>query len=126
MARGIIPQGGRALAVKARDEGAAQTAKYHIVIGGSRRLMEITEMPLGPEGDIVGFANDLTDLESKEADLARHISAHAEVLENIAVAIAIYGPDTRLAFFNAARSRGFGRLRRTGSIWCRRSTRCWS
>jgi signal transduction histidine kinase len=110
---GIIPQGGRALAQKARDQNEAQSATYHIVIGGSRRLMEITEMALGPEGDIVGFATDLTELESKEADLARHIAAHAEVLENIAVAIAIYRADTSLAFFNAA----FARLWKLEEDW---------
>jgi signal transduction histidine kinase/PAS domain-containing protein len=62
-------------------------------------------MPLGADGDIVGFARDLTDLEAKEAELARHIAAHAEVLEKLAVGIAIYGPDTRLGFFNAAFAR---------------------
>ncbi|HXQ50727.1 MAG TPA: ATP-binding protein [Stellaceae bacterium] len=105
LAAGAVPQGGRALAQKARSSGEAQSASHHIVIGGSRRLIEVTEMPLGPEGDIVGFARDLTDNETKEAELARHIAAHAEVLENIAVAIAIYGPDARLTFFNAAYAR---------------------
>jgi signal transduction histidine kinase len=102
---GVVPQNGRALALKARGTGEAQTDSYHVVIAGSRRLVEMTEEPLGPEGDIVGFARDLTDLEAKEAELARHVAAHAEVLENIAVAIAIYGPDTRLAFFNTAFAR---------------------
>jgi signal transduction histidine kinase len=102
---GVVPQGGRALALKAAQSGLAQTERYHIVIAGSRRLVEITETPLAAGGDIVGFARDLTDFETKEVELARHIAAHAEVLENIAVAIAIYGPDTRLTFFNAAFAR---------------------
>jgi signal transduction histidine kinase len=102
---GAVPQGGRALAQKARGSGEAQTERHHIVIGGSRRLIEITELALGPDGDIVGYARDLTDLETSEAELARHVAAHAEVLENIAVAIAIYGPDARLTFFNAAFAR---------------------
>jgi signal transduction histidine kinase len=104
---GVVPRGGRALAEAARRPGAAQEGRYHIVIGGSRRLVEITESPVGAEGDIAGFARDLTDLEAKEADLARHVAAHDEVLENIAVAIAIYGPDTRLTFFNTAFARFF-------------------
>ncbi len=102
---GVVPQGGRALAIKAAETGRPQSGSYHIVIGGSRRLVEITERPLGPAGDIVGFARDLTEIEEKEAELARHIAAHAEVLENIAVGIAIYGADTRLTFFNAAFAR---------------------
>jgi signal transduction histidine kinase len=106
LAAGVVPRGGRALAEAARGTGQPQTGRYHIVIGGSRRLVEITETPLA-DGDIAGFARDLTDLEAKEADLARHVAAHGEVLENIAVAIAIYGADTRLTFFNAAFARLF-------------------
>jgi signal transduction histidine kinase/PAS domain-containing protein len=102
---GVVPHGGRALALAAKASGAPQAERYHIVIAGSRRLVELTEMPLGADGDIVGFARDLTDLEAKEAELARHIAAHAEVLEKLAVGIAIYGPDTRLGFFNAAFAR---------------------
>ncbi|MGH7089843.1 MAG: hypothetical protein ACREFQ_13175, partial [Stellaceae bacterium] len=98
LAAGVVPLGGRALAEEARRNGTPQTGRYHIVIGGSRQLMELTELPL-PNGDVVGFARDLTDLEAKEAELARHVAAHDEVLENIAVAIAIYGSDARLTFF---------------------------
>ena len=105
LAAGVVPQGGRELAAKARQTGALASGAYHIVIAGSRRFVEIRETPLGPDGDIVGFARDLTDLENKETELARHIAAHAEVLENIAVAIAIYGADTRLTFFNTAFAR---------------------
>ncbi|HUZ72186.1 MAG TPA: ATP-binding protein [Stellaceae bacterium] len=102
---GVIAQGGRGLALRARSTGAAQTESHHVVIGGSRRLFAFTEAPLSPGGDIIGWTHDLTDLESKEAELQRHVAAHAEVLENIAVAIAIYGADTRLAFFNIAFAR---------------------
>jgi len=99
---GVIAERGHALALKVRQSGAAQSTRCHIVIAGSRRLVEITEAPLAPGGDIVGWLRDLTDLESKGSELERHVAAHGEVLENIAVAIAIYGPDTRLTFFNAA------------------------
>ena len=102
---GAIGDRGRALALKAARTGEAQRETHHIVIGGSRRLVEITEMPIGPDGDIVGWARDLTDVESKEAELHRHVAAHAEVLENIAVAIAIYSADTRLTFFNTSFAR---------------------
>jgi signal transduction histidine kinase len=102
LAAGVVAEGGRALAAKARALGAPQAESHHVVIGGSRRLVEVTEAPLPRSGDIVGSARDLTDVESAQAELARHIAAHAEVLEHIASAIAIYGPDSRLAFFNTA------------------------
>jgi PAS domain-containing protein len=99
---GAIGEGGRALASRTRGTMTPQSESHHIVIAGSRRLMEFTEVPLDGSGELVGFAQDFTDLENIQAELARHIAAHADVLENVAVAIAIYGPDTKLTFFNTA------------------------
>src|SRR5215813_3954616 len=75
-------------------------ARHHVVIGGSRRLLDMIELPC-PDGGVIGFAFDRTDVETAEADLHRHVSAHAEVLESIGTAVAIYGADQRLKFFNA-------------------------
>ncbi len=71
----------------------------HVVIGGSRRLVEIEEVPCSTGGR-VGFAWDRTDREAAETELWRHVNAHAAVLENIRASVAIYGPDKRLKFFN--------------------------
>ena len=81
--------------------GACPGECRHVVIGGSRRLVEIAEVPCSTGGTI-GFACDRTDLETAEAELWRHINAHAEVLESIRASVAIYGPDKRLKFFNSA------------------------
>jgi len=108
-----LGEDGRALADRARRTGVAQSESHHIVVGGQRRLLELTEQPLDGTGELVGYVRDFTDLESKEAELARHVAAHAEVLENVAVAIAIYGADTRLKFFNSA----FARLWRLEEEW---------
>ena len=83
------------------------TERRHIVIGGSRRLLALCETACRT-GDTVGFAVDQTNLESAEAELWRHINAHAEVLEHIRAAVAIYGPDRRLKFFNSAFSSMWG------------------
>src|SRR6185437_11044138 len=101
IAAGVLMARGRALAERARATAIAQSESQHIVINGSRRLVEFTEAPLAA-GGIVGYARDFTDLENVQAELARHIAAHADVLENVATAIAIYGPDTRLKFYNTA------------------------
>lgn len=89
----------------------------HIVIAGERRLMRVTELgdsvPADPvdtasgdaaagEGPLVGYALDLTDVEDAARERERHIAAHATVLENLKSAIAIFGPDKRLTFFNQA------------------------
>jgi signal transduction histidine kinase len=102
IAASVVGDNGRALAIRARSSAVPQSESHHIVIAGSRRLMEFTEAPLDSTGDLLGYAQDYTDIENIQAQLARHIAAHADVLENVAVAIAIYGPDTRLTFFNTA------------------------
>jgi len=112
IAASVLPARGRALADRARTTAVAQSESHHIVINGSRRLIEFTETPLAG-GGFLGYARDFTDLENVQAELARHIAAHADVLENVATAIAIYGPDTRLKFYNTA----FAALWRLEAEW---------
>ncbi|MCZ4281375.1 ATP-binding protein [Kiloniella laminariae] len=75
--------------------------RQHAIIGGERRLLEICEKALD-DNSLIGFALDKTGLEEAEGELSRHINAHAQVLENLGIAISIYGPDQRLKFFNSA------------------------
>ncbi|MCP1612103.1 signal transduction histidine kinase [Azospirillum lipoferum] len=100
---------GRALAERARAGGFAQSDRAPVVIGTERRLLEVTEAPLpltdGGGTLVVGYALDLTPLEELRGELDRHLTAHAEVLERLGTAIAIFGPDTRLTFFNQAYAR---------------------
>ena len=93
-------QGEAPAIAKAAAAGTIQRDRRHVVIGGERRLLELTEMPDG--GGTIGFALDRTDLESAESELARHVNAHGQVLESIHAAVAIYGADKRLSFFNSA------------------------
>jgi len=103
LAAGYIEGGGRALAERAAKTGMAQSESHHVVIGNTRRLLEFTEAPLGgAKGCIGGYATDATALEALQDQLADHIAAHAEVLESLNTAIAIFGADKRLKFFNTA------------------------
>ena len=101
---GVIPNAGKGLAQSAAAHKQSMTRHYHVVVNGDRRLLRITEQPLGNEEDpgMIGFAIDGTEVEELQYDLAQHVRTHAEVLENLSTAIAIFGPDTRLKFFNAA------------------------
>jgi signal transduction histidine kinase len=80
--------------------------KKYLVFDGERRLMEFFEQE-DPHFGISGYAVDLTDLKKATSELERHTSSYREVLENLSAAIAIYGPDRRLKFFNHAYSRMF-------------------
>ncbi len=121
----------RALAAAARAATETRRAPFHMVIDGSRRLMEVTESPveataLNPARDeqaalfsdgsgrlTAGFAYDITRQEELETRVKREAAAHADVLERLTTAIAIFGPDTRLVFFNTA----FARLWRLDAAW---------
>lgn len=92
------------IAARARSSGLAQSESRHIVIGGERRLLEFNEVPTGKMG-VVGYAMDFTQLEEVQQELSSHIAAQSDVLENLAVAVAIYGSDTRLKFYNSAYAR---------------------
>ena len=97
----VIAQGGTALATRARASNQAQSESHHLVIGGDRRHLTFHECPVG-DGAIVGFARDDTGLDEANAQLQRHIKAHAAVLEHMPTAIAIFDAERRLAFFNQA------------------------
>ncbi|MBV8167917.1 MAG: PAS-domain containing protein, partial [Alphaproteobacteria bacterium] len=109
---GALATVSRDLAQRALGSGAEQTESLHLVVGGQRRLYEITEAPLA-SGGLVSLAIDHTAIESLQADLARHVAAAAEVLETLGTAIAIYGPDRRLKLAN----RAFADLWRLDADW---------
>lgn len=116
----------RALAAAARASGIIRSAPFHMVIDGSRRLMEVTENPVALSreeetstflsnesntpslfGDgsglmTAGVAYDITRQEELETRLSRETASHAEVLERLGTAIAVFGADQRLAFHNTA------------------------
>ena len=95
--------GGEWLAALTRAVAAGPIAsrRRHVVVGGSRRLLELVEAPDGA-GGMIGIAIDRTELENAESELSRHVNAHGQVLESIHAAVAIYGADRRLSFFNSA------------------------
>jgi len=105
IAAAVIGSEGRALAERARMTGVAQSESHHVVIGGRRRLLEFVEIPFDHDGSVVamaGYAMDFTDLEKVQTDLSREIAAHGNVLEQLSTAIALYGADRKLKFFNTA------------------------
>jgi signal transduction histidine kinase len=75
-------------------------ARAHAVVDGAKRALDVHETVLS-EGSSC-FAIDVTALEESQKELNRHIRAHANTLDKIATAIAIFGPDQKLRFFNSA------------------------
>ena len=99
---------GRTLSANALSKGTVETERRHVIIAGKRHLLEITEMPCAEAGSnlaILGFAMDVTVEEDKDMELKRHLAAHREVMEHLGAAIAVYGSDTRMEFYNRAYQR---------------------
>ena len=91
----------RELARAASEENTPKSLRCHVVVGGTRHLMRLIELPDG-NGGTIGLALDESALETAERELARHRDAHRRALENVQAAVAIYGADRRLEFFNSA------------------------
>ena len=91
----------RALSEEAQAVDGPVARRSHVVVAGARRLMELTEWRLS-DGSLLGMASDKTELEELQSELKRHLEAQAEVLENLGTAIAIFGADLHLNFYNSA------------------------
>ena len=92
---------GRPVLEKLQADGVTGAmGRVHAVVGGAMRALDIFEIPVSD--GTAGFAIDTTALESAEKELDRHINAHTSTLNKLDTAIAIFGPDQRLKFHNAA------------------------
>ena len=103
----VLDHSERDLASAVRTENEAVDAKRYAVVGGQRRALAFHLAPL-PNGSIVGSAVDVTALAEAEARLQQHIDAHAETLDNLATAVAIFSADHKLNFYNRAYIRLWG------------------
>lgn len=106
----------RALAARSRSGKGSARARFHAVLDGERRLLEVNETPLleGPlTGATVGQAVDITAIEDVENRLENENDANAEILERLNSGIALFGQDTHLRFFNQA----FAKLWKVDPVW---------
>jgi len=96
----------RELAASAYAGGEPVVAKRFAVLSGQRRALQFTLSAF--EGGVAGTAHDVTDIAEAGLNLQRHIDAHADILNQLTTAIAIFGPDRRIGFFNHAFVRLWG------------------
>lgn len=101
IAQAILEKSERELAAAARAERRTVEAKRYAVVAGQRRALAFTEIPID-DGAILGMAVDVTELSNAQARLQQHLDAHADTLDKLATAVAIFGRDRRLAFHNRA------------------------
>lgn len=70
------------------------------VVGGDRRTFDVTEFA-GDSGT-VGFAADVSTIEGLREQMARMARSHADTLDRLTTAVAIFDADEKLRFFNQA------------------------
>ena len=93
---------GKDQALKALETDEPQRSEAHINISGKRLLMKIIEIPLSGLDMTLGLTEDITRTEELETELKRYQSSTIELLEQLRAAIAIYGADESLEFYNSA------------------------
>ncbi len=89
-----------AIDVEYADVKQGLLGRARAVNAGSMRTYNVYEVDLSIGK--TGFAVDVTPQEAAEKELDRHIKAHASTLDKLNTAIAIFGPDQRLRFYNQA------------------------
>lgn len=70
-------------------------------ISGQRRIMMVVEVPLGKAG-VAGYAIDRQDYESARTEQARLVASQRDMLDRLSSAVAQFGPDRSLIFWNQA------------------------
>lgn len=88
------------LAESALHAGAPVTERRFAVIGGQRMALEVTAAPAG-EGVAIAVTDESSAAEARDR-LQRHIDAYDETLNRLKTAVAVFGPDQKLSFFNKA------------------------
>ncbi len=81
--------------------------KHYIVVDGQRRAMNITHVSAS-RGSTIGYAVDVGEAEEARSELARYVEAHAETLNKLSTAVAIFASDKTLEYFNSAFAKFWG------------------
>ena len=91
-----------ALARVALERDTPQSTTVTVIVGGKRRLYEITEIPTLDGEAVVGYASDYSAVEDLQSALERHIQASQDIYEFLGSAVAIFGAGRTLQFYNHA------------------------
>jgi signal transduction histidine kinase len=81
-----------------RDASAVFDQQLSTVVAGDRRVFSVTDFA-GPE-DSAGVAIDKSEIAAVRAEYERTVRNHAETLDRLTTAVAIFDQDQKLRFFN--------------------------
>lgn len=96
----------RTAIAQSRADGPMFQRRLSVVVSGARRVFDVVDVAT-PSGS-AGIATDVSELEKVQVELRRTIQSHSRTLDQLATAVAIFGADKRLRFYNAAYRSLFG------------------
>lgn len=104
---------GTTLAENALKTGLKQSVLQFTVFSNVRHKMDIHEIPIKTTGGIVGFANDVTDLDNTTKKLDKLIEAQGNVLESLSSGVVIFDQNMRMTYFNSS----YRQIMKFDEIW---------
>lgn len=100
--KGKVGKPVKILVEDAMATGQIQTEPKHVIIGGDRKMMKVTLIPLSHLDIVVGQAQDISREEDIETRSERNMAANRELLEQLRTAIAIFDGEQKLEFYNSS------------------------
>lgn len=91
----------QAVARAAIMAGVAQFREEPAIIGGQRRMMRVIDQPLA-NGEVAGYAIDVSDRDDAVSELERFVAAQTATLDRLSAGVARFGADRALIFWNKA------------------------
>jgi len=96
----LLDAGLRKTASETVTRGDVYQTRSPLVIAGERRIFDLVETPLAASS--IGYASDISDLESIRSDLERQMANHVRTLDQLPTSVAIFDEKQKLVFCNLA------------------------
>ena len=96
----LLDAGLRKNASETITRGDVYQTRSPLVIAGERRIFDLVETPLAAGS--IGYASDISDLESIRSDLERQMANHVRTLDQLPTSVAIFDEKQKLVFCNLA------------------------
>ena len=87
-------------ASRSRAAGKAYEARVPAIVAGNRRTLDVLDVPSRKGSAGVGI--DATEAEAMRGEIKRLLDAHRRTLDQLPTAVATFGADQKLAFYNSA------------------------
>ena len=96
----LFDHAARSELLRAHEAREAYSGRLQAVVAGQRCSFDVLTVPAGRGSAGIGI--DATEAEMMRVELERMVHAHRRTLDQLATAVAIFGSDQRLTFYNAA------------------------